>query len=80
MAKPFNPALVLDAVGGVLSIVVMAGLTLVGAATYAQGSQPPAAEIAQLPPVVMGVKRAAPVVQLPTVIVVGQHSTPSTSA
>ncbi len=80
MTKTFNTAPVLDTVGGALSIAVMAGLTFASAATYAGNGDKPAAEIVQLPPVVMTVKRATPVAQLPTVIVVAKRSAPATSA
>ena len=80
MSQTFNPVPVLDHVGGVLSIAVMAGLTFASAATYAGNSEKPAAEIAQLPPVVMTVKRATPVAQLPMVIVVAKRSASTTSA
>ena len=80
MNKTFNPAPVLDHVGGVLSIAVMAGLTLASAATWAHRPSAPSATVVQLPAVVVTVKRAAPVAQLPAVIVIAKRSTPSTSA
>ena len=80
MTQTFNTVPYLDQVGGALSIAVMAGLTLASAATYAGGKDKPAAEIVQLPPVVMTVKRATPVAQLPKVIVVAKRSASATSA
>lgn len=80
MTKTFNIAPVLDHVGGALSLAVMAGLTLAGAAAYASGHDKPSAQIVQLPPVVVTVKRAAPIAQLPTVIVVAKRSASDTSA
>ncbi|RVT88655.1 hypothetical protein [Inhella crocodyli] len=73
MSQTFSPVPVLDHVGGVLSIAVMAGLTFASAATWATHHPASAATVVQLPPVVMTVKRAAPVAQLPTVIVVAQR-------
>jgi hypothetical protein len=80
MTKTFNPAPVLDHIGGALSIAVMAGLTLASAATYAHRPSATPAAVVQLPAVVVTVKRAAPVAQLPAVIVVAKRSVPSTTA
>jgi hypothetical protein len=80
MTQAFNPTPVLDHVGGVLSLIVMAGLTLTSAATWAHRPGVPVTQVVQLPPVVVTVKRAAPIAQLPTVIVVAKRSTTSTSA
>lgn len=80
MSRSFNPTPFLDSVGGALSIAVMAGLTFAGAATYAGTGRQPAAEIVQLPPVVVTVQRAPTVAQLPPVIVIAQRSAPRTSA
>ncbi len=80
MTKTFNINPVLDHVGGALSLAVMAGLTLAGAAAFASGNDKPSAQVVQLPPVVVTVKRATPVAQLPAVIVVAKRSTPDTSA
>jgi len=84
MSKTFNPSPVLDHLGGALSIVVMAGLTFASAAIGAASPRTPTplqpAAVAQLPPVIVTVKRAPTLAQLPPVIVIAQRATSSTGA
>jgi hypothetical protein len=74
----FNTNPVLDHVGGVISAIVMAGLTLTSAATMAMAPAAPAPVVYSLPAVVITAKRATPeIASLPAVIVTVKRAAPA---
>ncbi len=71
----FNTRPVLDRVTDVLTLAVMAGLTVASAATYAfSPAHEPTAEPVRLPTVVVVGKKAPPHEVLPTVVVTGRRA------
>lgn len=82
MTAKFDTREVLNTASDVMTFVVMAGLTVASAATFAFAPMSPArdlqladAEPVRLPTIVVTAKRTAEPVRLPTVVVIGKRST-----